>query len=207
MKAVAINGSPRKDGNTYTMLNKVLNRLEQHGVETKLIQVGGTNIHGCRACWACKKMKSSKCCFVDDVFNGIVGEALEADAIILGTPSYYSDMTPELKAFIDRFGLVGSAIGALKHKIGAGVVAQRRGGGVAIQSTLHHMFLMNEMIIVGSTYWNIGFGREKGEVNLDDEAMSNMENLADNIAWTLKRICKQFNCKIKKKVGFNADLF
>ena len=85
---------------------------------------------------------------------------------------------------------MASAIGALKHKIGAGIVAQRRGGGVAIQSTLHHMFLMNEMIIVGSTYWNIGFGREKGEVNNDDEAMANMENLADNIFWTLEKISK-----------------
>lgn len=190
MKAVAINGSPRKDGNTFTMLNKVLNRLEEHGVETKLIQVGGKNIHGCRACWACKKMKNGKCVCNDDIFNEIVADAIDADVIILGTPSYYSDMTPELKAFIDRFGLVASAIGALKHKIGAGVVAQRRGGGVAIQSTLHHMFLMNEMIIVGSTYWNFGFGREKCEVNNDDEAMVNMENLADNIFWTLEKISK-----------------
>lgn len=190
MKAVAINGSPRKDGNTFSMLNKVLGRLEEHGVETKIIQVGGTNIHGCRACWACKKMKNGKCVCNDDIFNEIVGDAIDADIIILGTPSYYSDMTSELKAFIDRFGLVASAIGALKHKIGAGIVAQRRGGGVAIQSTLHHMFLMNEMIIVGSTYWNIGFGREKGEVNNDDEAMANMENLADNIFWTLEKISK-----------------
>ena len=191
MKAVAINGSPRKDGNTFTMLNKVLGRLEEHGVETKLIQVGGKNIHGCRACWACKKMKNGKCVCNDDIFNEIVGDAIDADVIILGTPSYYSDMTPELKAFIDRFGLVASAIGALKHKIGAGIVAQRRGGGVAIQSTLHHMFLMNEMIIVGSTYWNIGFGREKGEVNNEDEAMPNMENQAHNIFRTHEKISKK----------------
>ncbi len=188
MKAVAINGSPRKGGNTEFMLNTVLEGLAQEGIETKLIQVGGTNIHGCRACWACKTLKNGKCVCNDDIFNEIIDEVIDADVIILGTPSYYSDMTPELKAFIDRFGLVASAVGALKHKIGAGVVAQRRGGGVAIQSTLHHMFLMNEMIICGSTYWNIGFGREKEEVAQDAEAISNMKNLAENIAWTLKKI-------------------
>lgn len=188
MKAVAINGSPRKGGNTEYLLNLVLDSLSKEGVDTKLIQVGGQNIHGCRACWACKKMMNGKCVFNDDIFNTIIDEVLSADVIILGTPSYYSDMTPELKAFIDRLGLVGSAAGALKHKIGAGIVAQRRGGGVAIQSTLHHMFLMNEMIICGSTYWNIGFGREKAEVANDEEAVSNMKNLAENIAWTLKKI-------------------
>lgn len=188
MKAVAINGSPRENGNTAYMLNTVLEGLKTEGIETELIQVGGKNIHGCRACWACKKIKNGKCVCNDDIFNEIVQKAIEADVIILGTPSYYSDMTPELKAFIDRFGLVASAIGALKHKIGAGIVAQRRGGGVAIQSTLHHMFLMNEMIICGSTYWNIGFGLEKGDVENDEEAMRNMKNLAENIAWTLKKI-------------------
>lgn len=188
MKAVAINGSPRKNGNTAYMLNTVLEGLKAEGIEGKLIQVGGTNIHGCRACWACKKMQNGKCVCDDDIFNEIIGDVLDADVIILGTPSYYSDMTPELKAFIDRCGLVGSTIGALKRKIGAGIVAQRRGGGVAIQSTLHHMFLMNQMIICGSTYWNIGFGKDKGEVAQDEEAIANMKNLAENIAWTLKKI-------------------
>lgn len=188
MKAVAINGSPRKNGNTAYMLNTVLEGLKAEGIDGKLIQVGGTNIHGCRACWACKKMQNGKCVCDDDIFNEIIGDVLDADVIILGTPSYYSDMTPELKAFIDRCGLVGSAIGALKRKIGAGIVAQRRGGGVAIQSTLHHMFLMNQMIICGSTYWNIGFGKDKGEVAQDEEAIANMKNLAENIAWTLKKI-------------------
>lgn len=188
MKAVAINGSPRKGGNTEFMLNVVLDGLKKEGIETKLIQVGGKNIHGCRACWQCKKTQNGKCAFNDDILNEIIPEVLEADVIILGTPSYYADMTPELKAFIDRFGLVARAMGALKHKIGAGVVAQRRGGGVAIQSTLHHMFLMNEMIICGSTYWNLGFGLNKEEVSQDTEAINNMKNLAENIAWTLKKI-------------------
>lgn len=188
MKAVAINGSPRKGGNTEFLLNVVLNELSKENIETRLFQVGGKNIHGCRACWLCKKEKNGKCAFNDDIFNEIIDDIIDADVIILGTPSYYSDMTPELKAFIDRFGVVASSIGALKHKIGAGIVAQRRGGGVAIQSTLHHMFLMNEMIICGSTYWNFGFGLDKKDVSGDEEGISNMKNLAENIVWLLGKI-------------------
>ena len=125
----------------------------------------------------------------DDILNSILEEVFSADAIILGTPSYFSDMTPELKSFIDRAGVIALGNGKLfKHKIGAGVVAQRRGGGTSIQSTLHHMFLMSEMIIPGSTYWNLGFGCEKGEVLSDEEAMQNMENLGENICWLLKKI-------------------
>ncbi len=186
MKAVAINGSPRNNENTQIMLDIVLEGLKSEGIETKSIQIGGTNIHGCRACRVCKNIKNGRCAFNDDIFNEIIQDVLDADVIILGTPSYYSDMTSELKAFIDRLGLVGSSVGALKHKIGAGIVAQRRAGGVSVQSSLHHMFLMNEMIICGSTYWNIGFAGEKGGV--DEEAINNMKNLAENIAWTLKKI-------------------
>lgn len=189
MKVVAINGSPRKDGNTGLMLKKVLEVIEKNGIDTRFIQIGGTNIHGCRGCWACKKLQNRKCVFNDDILNSVLEDVYSADAVILGTPSYFSDMTPELKAFIDRTGVVALGNGKLlKHKIGAAVVAQRRGGGVAIQSSLHHMFLMSEMIIPGSTYWNIGFGRDKEEVLSDEEAMSNMVNLAENICWLLKRI-------------------
>ena len=189
MKVVAINGSPRKNGNTELMLRKVLETVEKHGIETRFIQIGGTNIHGCRGCWACRKLQNRKCVFNDDILNDILEDVFSADAIILGTPSYFSDMTPELKSFIDRAGVIALGNGKLfRHKIGAGVVAQRRGGGTSIQSTLHHMFLMSEMIIPGSTYWNLGFGCEKGEVLSAEEAMQNMENLGENICWLLKKI-------------------
>ncbi|MBE7704422.1 MAG: flavodoxin family protein [Cyanobacteria bacterium SIG29] len=191
MKVVAINGSPRKGGNTETMLKKVLEVVEKHGIETQLIQVGGTNIHGCRACWACKTLKNRKCVCNDDILNDILEDVFNADAIILGTPSYFSDMTPELKAFIDRAGVIALGNDKLfKHKIGAGVIAQRRGGATSIQASLHHMFLMSEMLITGSTYWNLGFGKAKDEVLNDEEAMQNMENLAENICWLLKKIKK-----------------
>ena len=100
MKAVAINGSPRKGGNTEQMLNIVLDTIKKSGIETKLIQIGGTNIHGCRGCWACAKIKNGKCAFNDDILNELLDEVYSADALILGTPSYFADMTPELKAFI-----------------------------------------------------------------------------------------------------------
>ena len=191
MKVVAINGSPRKGGNTEQLLNIVLDTVEKAGIETKLIQIGGKNIHGCRGCWACSKLKNGKCVFNDDILNEILPEVFSADALILGSPSYFSDLTPELKAFIDRVGVVAGSIGnPFKHKIGAAVVAQRRGGGSAIQATIHHMFLMREMIIPGSLYWNFGIGRDKGDVQSDEEAKRNMENLGENIVWLLEKLNK-----------------
>lgn len=191
MKVVAINSSPRKGGNTEILLKKVLETVESHGVETQLIQIGGKNIHGCRGCWACKKLQNRKCAFNDDILNEILEDVYSADAIVMGTPSYFSDMTPELKAFIDRAGVVALGNGKLfKHKIGAGVIAQRRGGGVSIQAAINHMFLMSEMIIPGSSYWNLGFGRDKGDVESDEEALDNMVNLGENICWLLDKINK-----------------
>ena len=189
MKVVAINGSPRKGGNTEIMLNAVLEPLNQAGVETKIIQVGGKNIHGCRGCWACQKLLNRKCAFNDDIVNDILEDLFSADAIIWGTPSYYSNMTPELKALIDRAGIVASANGKLfRHKVGAAVIAERRGGGSFIQASIHEMILMSEMIIPGSTYWNFGFGRDKGEISADAEAMANMKNLGENILMLIQKL-------------------
>ena len=189
MKVVAINGSPRKGGNTEIMLNAVLEPLNQAAVETKIIQVGGKNIHGCRGCWACQKLLNRKCAFNDDIVNDILEDLFSADAIIWGTPSYYSNMTPELKALIDRAGIVASANGKLfRHKVGAAVIAERRGGGSFIQASIHEMMLMSEMIIPGSTYWNFGFGRDKGEISADAEAMANMKNLGENILMLIQKL-------------------
>ena len=189
MKVVAINGSPRKGGNTEIMLNAVLEPIKAAGIETKIIQVGGQNIHGCRGCWACQKLLNRKCAFNDDIVNDILEDLLSADAIIWGTPSYYSNMTPELKALIDRAGIVASANGKLfRHKVGAAVIAERRGGGSFIQASIHEMMLMSEMIIPGSTYWNFGFGRDKGEISADAEAMANMKNLGENILMLIQKL-------------------
>jgi multimeric flavodoxin WrbA len=185
MKAVAINGSPRKGGNTEVLLRKVLEPLSSAGWDTEFIQLGGKKIKGCTACYRCEETKDSRCIIKTDILNGYLEKMLAAHAIILGTPTYFTDVSAEMKAFIDRAGLVALANdGLLRGKIGAAVVAVRRGGGTHAFDTINHMFLANGVIIPGSTYWNLGFGaRGKGEVAEDKEGLRNMEDLGKTIAW------------------------
>lgn len=196
MKAIGINGSPRKDGNTETLLTRVLGVLESAGWETELIQVGARNIRGCIACYKCFKNKDLRCSVKDDIFNDCMEKLLAADAMILGSPTYFTDVSAELKALIDRAGLVAFANDrAFLGKIGAAVVAVRRGGGTHVFDTINHMFLMSGMIVPGSTYWNLGMGFEKGDVLKDEEGMINMQYLGATIDWlgrTLKPHMESF---------------
>ena len=184
MKAIAINGSPRKGGNTEILLRKVLAPLAASGWETEFVQIGGTRIRGCQACYECFKKKNSRCSQGDEVFNECFEKIVAADAVILGSPTYFTDVSAEMKALLDRTGLVSLANGGLlRGKIGAAVVAVRRGGGTHAFDTMNHMFLMSGAIVPGSTYWNLGYGREKGEVNDDEEASRNMDDLGRTISW------------------------
>jgi multimeric flavodoxin WrbA len=184
MKAVAINGSPRRGGNTEILLKQALAPLAAAGWETEFIQIGGTPIRGCQACYQCFERKNSQCSQKDEAFNRCFAKMVEADAILLGSPTYFTDVSAEMKALLDRAGLVALANGGLfRGKIGAAVVAVRRGGGTHAFDTMNHMFLMSGFIVPGSTYWNLGFGREKGEVTKDDEAARNMDDLGRTIAW------------------------
>jgi multimeric flavodoxin WrbA len=184
MKAIAINGSPRKGGNTEILLKLVLGTLERAGWETEFVQVGGGAIRGCQACYTCFDRRNSRCSQKDELFNDCFQKMIVADAIILGSPTYFSDVTAEMKALLDRAGLVALANGGLfRGKIGASVVAVRRGGGTHAFDTMNHMFLMSGAIVPGSTYWNLGFGLDKGEVSKDEEAARNMTDLGDTIAW------------------------
>lgn len=184
MYAVAVNGSPRTGGNTEILLNRVLAPLVQAGWETELVQVGGQKIRGCMACYKCFERQNGQCAVDNDVFNPLMEKLLRADAIIFGSPTYFTDVTAEMKALLDRAGLVAIANGrAFKGKIGAAVVAARRGGATHVYDTINHMFLMNQMIIPGSVYWNMGYGRDKGEVEQDAEGLGNMKNLGQVIAW------------------------
>ncbi len=184
MKAVAINGSPRKGGNTEILLRRVLEPLSRTGWDTEFIQLGGKKIRGCVACYRCFDTKDARCSVKTDVFNECFEKMLAAQAIILGTPTYFTDVSAEMKALLDRAGFVSVANdGLLRGKIGAAVVAVRRGGGTHAFDTINHMFLMSGAIIPGSTYWNLGFGLEKGEVARDDEGLRNMEDLGRTIAW------------------------
>ena len=189
MKAVAINGSPRKGGNTEILLKKVLAPLTAAGWETEFFQIGGTDIRGCKACYHCFDTKNARCGQKDEAFNPCLEKMLAADAIILGSPTYFTDVSAEMKALLDRAGLVAVANGGLfRGKIGAAVVAVRRGGGTHAFDTMNHMFLMSGMIVPGSTYWNLGFGLDKGDVAKDEEAARNMEDLGQTIAWLGKAI-------------------
>ena len=189
MRVLAVNGSPRKGGNTETMLKHALTTLDEAGWETEYVHLGGKKIRGCMACMKCWENKDRKCVVNNDAFNEVMEKMLDADAIILGSPTYFSDVSAELKALLDRSGMVALANDrAFAGKIGAAVVAVRRGGGIHVFDTINHMYLMSQMIVPGSTYWNLGFGLEKGEVQKDAEGLANMESLAQTIAWLGKAL-------------------
>jgi len=186
MKVIAINGSPRKGGNTEYLLRKVLEPIAEAGIKTELIQIGGKQVRGCMACYQCRKNQNLRCANETDVVNEYIGKMIEADAMILGSPTYFADMTSEMKALIDRAGFVAKANGDLfARKIGAAVVVNRRGGAIHVMDSINHMFLMSRMIVPGSTYWNFGVGMDKEDVANDDEALANMKDLGGTIAWLL----------------------
>ena len=189
MKVVAINGSARKDGNTAILINQALQELKAEGIETEMIQLSGQSIRGCTACGKCFENKDKKCVVDNDPLNEYLAKMLEADGIILGSPTYFADLSAELKAVIDRAGFVARANANLfKHKVGAAIVAVRRAGAIHAFDSINHFFLISEMIIPGSSYWNIGFGLKKGDAENDEEGLETMQQLGKNMAWLLKKI-------------------
>ena len=188
MKVLAINGSPRTGGNTAILIEYVFGELHNEGISTELYQLGGNKIHGCTDCRKCFKNRDQHCVIKDDVVNECIAKMIEADGIILASPTYYTDVTTEMKALIDRAGFVVSANGhILKRKVGAAVVAVRRMGGIHAFDTLNHFFLYCQMIIPASSYWNVGIGLAPGDVNSDKEGIEIMKTLGQNMAWVLKR--------------------
>jgi len=189
MKVVAFNGSARKDGNTAILIRKVFGALEAEGIETELFQLAGKKIRGCTACGKCYENKNKKCVVDNDVLNECLEKMVEADGIILGSPTYFADVTTETKALIDRAGFVARANSdMLRRKVGAAVVAVRRAGAIHVFDTINHFFLISQMIVPGSFYWNLGIGRKPGEVEQDSEGLETMELLGQNMAWLLKKI-------------------
>ena len=188
MKVVAFNGSPRKDGNTSILINYVFRELEQAGVETELVQFSGKQIHGCIACYKCFENKDQRCSVKDDFANDCIEKLVNADGIILGSPVYFADVTAEMKALIDRAGLVSLANGGLyRNKVGASVVALRRSGGIHTLDSMNHFFLAGQMIIVGR---GIGIGRNIGEVEKDEEGIQMVKTLGQRMAWLLKKVVR-----------------
>ena len=188
-KVVAFNGSARKDGNTAILLRTVLKELEAEGIETELIQLSGAKIHGCLSCRECSKRKDHRCGQTGDMGNFYIEKMEAADGILLGSPTYVADISPEIKALMDRACLVSKANGGIfRRKVGAAVVAVRRAGAIHAFDSLNHFFFISEMIVPGSSYWNIGIGREIGDVEKDEEGMQTMKTLGQNMAWLLKKI-------------------
>lgn len=186
MKVVLFNGSPRKEGNTYHCLNIVMNELKAAGVECDYNWIGMEKLQGCTACMKCTENDDQRCALTGDKMNDYIKKMLNSDGIIIGSPTYFSDLSTSTKALIERAGYATG--GYLKHKVGAAVVAVRRAGANHVFSSINYFFLIKQMFVVGSSYWNVGIGRQPGEVLEDEEGIRTFENLGKNFAYLLKKL-------------------
>lgn len=188
-KVVAFNGSPRKKGNTSLLIQEVFKVLNEQGIETELIQIGNKPVHGCTACVKCREIQDGKCHIKNDLLNSCIEKMIEADGIILGSPVYFADVTSEMKALMDVAGYVTRGNGhLLARKVGAGLVAVRRAGELHALNTMNNFFLINQMIIPGSSYWNLAIGGSPGDVLNDTEGIQTMRKLGENMAWLLQKV-------------------
>ena len=189
MKVVAFNGSARKDGNTAILVRQVLSTLEKEGIRTELVQLAGERIQGCNACYRCMGEQNRRCAVEDDVVNDCIARMDEAEGVILASPTYFADVSSGMKALMDRAGCVAMANGGMfRRKVGAAVVAVRRGGAIHAFDTLNHFFFISEMVVPGSSYWNLGIGLDRGDVEKDEEGIRTMKVLGENMAWVMKRL-------------------
>jgi len=188
MKVVAFNGSPRKDGNTSILINYVLKKVEEAGFDTEKINITGKINRGCTACMKCRENLNKRCVFDDDIVNDCLEKMIEADGIIIGSPTYFASVTAETKALIDRAGYVAKGNGnLLRRKVGAAVAVDRRAGSINVFQAINNFFLISGMIVPGSIYWNLGKGREIGDVESDEEGIQTMTELGENMAWLIKK--------------------
>lgn len=187
MKVVLFNSSPRKKGNTFLSINMVMEELQAEGIECEYIWMGNENLFGCKSCFQCAGKK--KCIQENDKINEYIEKILKADGIILGSPTYFADVTSTMKAFIDRVGMVSKMNrDLLKYKVGAGLAAVRRAGATHVFSTLNFFFLIAQMIVVGSSYWNLGIGLQPGDILNDKEGVETFKTLGKNFAYILKKM-------------------
>lgn len=190
-KLVAFNGSPRKNGNTSLVVEEIFKVLGQNGIETELIQVGNKAVHGCTACGKCREQLDRRCHIKNDLLNVCIQKMIDADGILLASPVYFGDITSETKALIDVAGYVTRGNGnLLARKVAAGVVVQRRAGDLHALNSMNNFFLINQMIVPGSSYWNIAMGKNPGDVKNDTEGMQTMRQLAENMAWLMNKLAR-----------------
>ena len=186
MKVIGFNGSPRKNGNTTTLMSYILREIEKDGIETELVQLSAKKIHGCIACYKCFENQDQRCSVKNDAANEYIEKMTQVQGIILGSPSYFQDVTAEMKALIDRAGFVGLANGKMyKNKVGASLCCFRRSGGMHTIETMNHFFLSNEIIIAGRA---MSVARDKGEVEKDEEGIQSAQTLGSKISWIVKKL-------------------
>lgn len=191
MKVIAINGSPKKKGNTYHALKIMTDQLEKQGIETEIFHLGAKPIRGCTACDVCGKNRDRKCVFNDDAVNEGILKMTEADGIILGSPVHFAGMSGSMKSFLDRaFYVQGRNGGLFRHKVGCSVAIVRRSGEIATFDQLNHYLLYSEMIVPSGNYWAAIHGRTPGEVHEDKEGVQTLEVLGNNMAWLIQVIKK-----------------
>ncbi len=188
MKVVAINGSARKDGNTAILINTVFDELKKEGIETELIQLAEHPLTGCRACYSCFKNLDGRCVVTNDILNDLLVKIGGADGLLLGSPTYFADVTSGMKAFIERCGFVSRANNYLfKRKVGASVVAVRRAGAIQAFNSMNLFLYYMQMVMPGSSYFGMALGRHPGDVLKDEEGLRTMRTLGENMAWLLKK--------------------
>jgi multimeric flavodoxin WrbA len=186
MKIIAINGSPRADGNTAMALKAMTDELERQGIETETIQIGNRNIHGCIACGHCATSEANRCVFKDDCVNDISQKMRDADGFILGCPTYYAGIPGTMKCFLDR--VFYSSTRYFRCKVATSAAVVRRAGGVDVVHQLNNYLNLAQVLIPPSQYWTITYGRDKGEVAGDSEGMQTLRKNAGAMAWLLKLI-------------------
>ncbi len=189
MKVIAFNGSPRKNGNTHRALQLALDALAKEGIDTELVDMGSETVAPCQACRMCRQKKDRRCKIEDDRVNEWIAKIADADGLLIGSPVYFGSMTAQTKAFIDRVGTVNRANSDLfKRKVAAAVAVNRRAGALATFHELNDFFLIGQMIVVGSTYWNIITAQDAGDIDRDEEGQRIMRDLGRNMAWALKKL-------------------
>ena len=189
MKAVAFCGSPRKGGNTEVMLGRCAKGLEAAGIETDLVLLAGKTIEPCTACAKCKEKKDLKCSIRRDDFHGCFEKMLAADIILVGSPVYFGSATPQTMALLDRAGYVARANGnPLSRKLGGPVAVARRAGQNFTLAQLLYWYLINDMVVVGSTYWNMAIGRDLADVEADDEGLATLDRFVENLVWAAEKL-------------------
>ncbi len=189
MRVLGISGSPRRKGNTDILVKTVLEVLASEGLQTEFLSLADRPIKPCMACRGCFASDTIRCVQEDPAFEGILEKFAEADGILLGSPVYFGSASPQIMALLDRVGYVARRHPhLLRRKVGAAIVVARRAGQNFTFAQLNYFFLISEMIVPGSTYWNVAFGREKGEVRQDAEGIETVKNLARNMAWLMKQL-------------------